>query len=344
MNAEPNRLSEHRADTIRLVDRFGRVATSLRMSVTDRCNIRCFYCMPEHNAQFVPRASLLQFEELARIARLLVERCGVRDIRLTGGEPLVRRELYRLVAMLTKIDGLEDLALTTNGILLAEQADELRQAGLRRINVSLDTLDEAKFQTISRRSGLDRVVAGIDAAIAVGFDSIKLNALAIRGITESEIKRLIEFAMARGVEIRFIEFMPLDADRQWTGDAVLSGDELCRIVASHFGRLREVPRADSAAPAESFELESGHRIGIIRSVTVPFCQACNRLRLTADGGLRNCLFASEETPLRAAMRAGASDDELIELARACVGGKRAAHGIDQAGFSPPERAMYSIGG
>ncbi len=344
MSTLPNLPSSTPANSAGLVDRFGRVATSLRMSVTDRCNIRCFYCMPEHDAQFVPRSSLLQFEELARLARLLVQRCGIRDIRLTGGEPLVRRELHRLVEMLTSIAGLDDLALTTNGIMLAEQASELRLAGLRRINVSLDTLDEKTFQTISRRPGLERVIQGIDAAVAAGFDSIKLNALAIRGITESEITRLIEFAIQRDVEMRFIEFMPLDADRHWTDDAVLSGDELKGIIETRFGPLVDIPRADPAAPAESFELAGGHRIGIIRSVTVPFCSACNRLRLTADGAIRNCLFATEETPLRDAMRGGACDDDLIELVRLSVLGKRAAHGIDGDGFSPPKRPMYSIGG
>ncbi len=332
------------SELIPLVDRFGRVATSLRLSVTDRCNIRCFYCMPELDAKFAPRSSLLQFEEMARIASLLVRRCGVRDIRLTGGEPLVRKELHLLIEMLSEIPGLDDLALTTNGVLLAEQAERLRQAGLKRLNVSLDTLSEATFQKISRREGLDRVIAGIDAAIAVGFESIKLNSLAIRGMTESEIVSLVEFSIRRGVELRFIEFMPLDADKKWTDGAVLSGEELKRILEASFGELKSIPRADPAQPSESFEISGGHRVGIIRSVTVPFCQSCNRLRLTADGSLRNCLFATEETPLRDRMRAGASDDEIVELVRQCLLNKRVAHGIDGEGFMPPERPMYSIGG
>ncbi len=327
-----------------LVDRFGRVHTSLRLSVTDRCNIRCFYCMPELNAVFVPRGHLLSFEELARLATLFVQQCGIRDIRVTGGEPLVRRDLNRLIQMLAAIDGLDDLSLTTNGILLAEHAGRLRDAGLKRVNVSLDTLDEATFLKISRRSGLQQVIDGIDQAIRVGFESIKLNALAIRGITEGEVVSLIMFAAKRGIELRFIEFMPLDADRQWKDDAVLSGDSLRAIIERELGALVEVPRMDPAQPAESFELASGQRVGIIRSVTEPFCDACNRLRVTADGSVRNCLFATDETPLRDAIRSGASDETIVSRVQACVAEKRASHGIDSAGFSPPQRPMYAIGG
>ncbi len=328
---------------IRLIDRFGRLHTSVRLSVTDRCNIRCFYCMPEVDAEFVDKSRLLSFEEIERLARLLVQRCGVQDIRLTGGEPLVRRQLHRLVALLVRIEGLSDLSLTTNGILLANQAPALREAGLRRINISLDTLDEEVFQRISRRRGLENTIAGIDRAIECGFDSIKLNALAIRGITEKEVCRLVEFALDRQVTIRFIEFMPLDADRAWRTEDVLDGDSLLSIIEQRFGQLVPVARDDPSQPAEEFRIGEG-RVGIIRSVTAPFCGQCNRLRVTADGSVRNCLFAKSETPLRELIRGGASDDELIAQIQECVAGKSAAHGIDQEGFEPPERPMYAIGG
>ena len=326
-----------------LIDRFGRVHDSLRLSVTDRCNIRCFYCMPEQDAQFAPRDWLLTFEEITRLTRLLVERCGIKDVRITGGEPLVRKELDSLIGMLAEI-GLGDLSLTSNGILLAEQAALLRQAGLRRINISLDTLDPTQFRKITRRDGLERTIEGIDAAIACGFESIKLNTLAIRNITEPEVIRLLEFALERGVELRFIEFMPLDTDRAWRREQVLTGDDLLRIVEARFGPVNPLGRRDAAQPAESFSLGRDGRFGIIRSVTRPFCGNCNRLRITADGSLRNCLFARTELPLRDRLRSGASDDEIVADVVRCVAAKAAAHGIDDADFSPPDRPMYAIGG
>ena len=253
-----------------LVDRFGRVHDSIRLSVTDRCNIRCFYCMPETDAHFMPRDWLLTFEELHRLADLLVRRTGVRDIRLTGGEPLVRKELTTLIKMLSGIDGIEDLSMTTNGLLLADHAAELRAAGLRRVNVSLDTLDEASFKKISRRSGVDKVIAGIDAAIEAGFDAVKLNTIAIRSITEPEVISLVKFASRRNVPLRFIEFMPLDTDKAWQSDDVLTGDELLSMIQDTFGELTELSRPHPSQPAEDFELPDGGRIGIIRSVTAPF--------------------------------------------------------------------------
>ena len=326
-----------------LVDSYGRVHRSVRLSVTDRCNIRCFYCMPESGAEFAPRDQLLTFEELHRVASLLVTRMGIRRIRITGGEPLVRRDLPKLIGMLASIRGLDDLSLTTNGILLADQAEELRRSGLRRLNVSLDTLDEATFQRISRRKGLDLVIAGIDAAIDAGFDSLKLNALAIAGVGEAEVTRLVEFAVSRGVTIRFIEFMPLDTDRDWTSSKVLTGDRILKILSDHFGDIEHLGRSDSAQPAEEFEIGKA-TVGIIRSVTKPFCSACDRLRITADGAVRNCLFATSETPLREMMRGGASDEEVALKIKSCVAAKKASHGIDDNSFSPPERPMYSIGG
>ncbi len=327
-----------------LLDRFGRVHDSVRLSVTDRCNLRCFYCMPETNAEFVARDRLLSFEEIVRLVRLLVLRGGVKSVRLTGGEPLVRRQLDGLVAMLAGIPGLDDLSLTTNGLLLADQAKSLREAGLQRVNVSLDTLDEDVFRKITRRDGLKKTIAGIDAAIACGFDSVKLNALALRGISEDEVVRLIKFTTERGVTMRFIEFMPLDGDRAWQKEDVLSGNTLLQIIADHFGSVSDPSRRNHSQPAEDFSIPGGGSVGIIRSVTEPFCSACNRLRITADGSIRNCLFARDEVPLRNLMRSGASDDELLAAIRRCLIGKKASHGIDSEGFSPPERPMYAIGG
>ena len=326
-----------------LVDRFGRTHTSVRLSVTDRCNIRCFYCMPEVDAQFVPRERLLSFEELERLARLLVRRAGVTDLRITGGEPLVRRELPVLIKKLASIEGLEDLSLTTNGILLADQAQALRDAGLKRLNISLDTLDEEIFRKIARRDGLAKTISGIDAAISCGFESVKLNALAIKGISEPEVTRLVEFALERKVMLRFIEFMPLDTDRKWQHESVLSGDKLLSIIRDHFGDVRELGRPLPSQPAEDFAVAGG-RVGIIRSVTQPFCGACNRLRITADGAVRNCLFSQTETPLRDKLRLGATDDELLQEIRRCVLSKAAEHGINEAGFRAPDRPMYAIGG
>jgi cyclic pyranopterin phosphate synthase len=328
---------------ISLVDRFGRVHTSVRLSVTDRCNIRCFYCMPETDAEFMPRDQLLSFEEIERLAGLLVRRAGVSDLRITGGEPLVRRQLHRLIERLAAIDGLQDLSLTTNGILLAEQAEDLHRAGLQRLNISLDTLDEDVFRRIARREGLARTIAGIDAAIACGFASVKLNTLAIRGITEHEVVRLVEFALQRNVMLRFIEFMPLDSDRAWQHERVLSGDVLLSLIREHFGEVAERERPDPSQPAEEFSVQGG-RIGIIRSVTAPFCASCNRIRITADGAIRNCLFAQSETLIRDLMRGGASDDELLREVLHCLQGKAAAHGINKPGFLPPERPMHAIGG
>lgn len=327
-----------------LVDSFGRKHDSLRLSVTDRCNIRCFYCMPETGAEFAPREKLLTFEEIFQLAELFVRRGGVRDLRLTGGEPLVRRQLDRLISMLAGIDGLEDLSMTTNGMLLAEQAKSLRDAGLKRINISLDTLDEEVFRKITRREGLEKTIEGIDAAIDCGFESVKLNTLAIRGVTESEVIRLVRFAIDRKVTLRFIEFMPLDTDRAWRRDNVLTGDTLLEMIEQEFGLDKSGRRGHPSEPAETFTIGEGAEVGIIRSVTAPFCGACNRLRLTADGAVRNCLFSSDEVPLRDLLRGGADEETLVAEIRRCVASKAAAHGINDDGFQPPERPMYAIGG
>ena len=326
-----------------LIDSFGRVHTSLRLSVTDRCNIRCFYCMPEKGAEFVPKDNILSFEEIHRLARLLVQQGGVTDIRITGGEPLVRQQIPRLIEMLAEIESLEDLSLTTNGMLLAEQAQSLRHAGLKRLNISLDTLNATTFKKITRREGLEKTLQGIDAAIKCGFESVKLNTLAIKGVTEPEVTRLVRYALDRNVMLRFIEFMPLDADRAWQQDQVFTGDQLLSILQNEFGSVEAISRPDPSQPAEEFQVEQG-RIGIIRSVTAPFCGACNRIRITADGAVRNCLFSASETPLRGLIRAGASDEELLSSIRSCLAQKAKAHGINEDGFQPPDRPMYAIGG
>lgn len=327
-----------------LVDRFGRAHTDLRISVTDRCNIRCFYCMPADAVRFLPRAEILSFEEIAKFTRV-VARLGVTKVRLTGGEPLVRGELPRLVNMLVRIPGIEDLALTTNGILLAEQAASLRAAGLRRLNISLDALDREKFRAITRRDQFDHVLEGIFTAQRVGFDKIKLNAVAVRGLTESEIVPLAQFARRHDLEVRFIEYMPLDADGQWQRDQVLSGDEIREQLEREIGPLVPLAAPDPSQPAVDYRFaDGGGRVGFINPVTHGFCHLCNRLRLTAEGKVRNCLFSTVEWDARALLRGGAGDEALARLVRDSVLAKRAAHGIDTDAFVKPERAMFQIGG
>jgi cyclic pyranopterin phosphate synthase len=327
-----------------LRDGFGRVHTNLRISVTDRCNIRCFYCMPEEIVRFRPQAEILTFEEIERFTRVAVQ-LGITKLRLTGGEPLVRRGLPELVSRLAALPGVEDLALTTNGILLREQAPDLKRAGLHRLNISLDALTESVFEQIARRPGLDKVLDGIGAAIEAGFDRIRLNAVSIRGITESEIVPLAQFARQHGLELRFIEYMPLDADGRWRHDDVLSGDEVLAIIDDQVGRLDPTTDQDPSQPASDHEYrDGGGRVGFINSVTHPFCGACDRLRLTAEGQIRNCLFSTVEWDARHIMRSGGSDEQLAELLLACVTAKKAGHGIDSPDFVRPERAMYQIGG
>jgi GTP 3',8-cyclase len=331
-------------DNSQLVDQLGRAHHSLRISVTDRCNIRCFYCMPNENVRFKPRDEILSFEEIVRFARV-VSQLGVRRLRLTGGEPLVRSGLPQLVEQLAKLPLVEDLALTTNGILLADQAAALRRAGLRRINISLDTLSEDVFQQITRREGLDRVLAGIAAAQDVGFESIRLNAIAIRGLTENEIIPLARFARDHGLELRFIEYMPLDAEHHWQAADVLDGNTIRRILESEFGSLLPVEPPHPSQPAVDFEFADGRgRIGLIHPVSQPFCQSCDRLRLTAEGQVRNCLFSTVEWDARMLLRGNGTDDEIAQLVRDCVWAKAPAHGIGSDEFVRPERAMYQIGG
>ncbi len=327
-----------------LVDRLGRTHHSLRISVTDRCNIRCFYCMPDENIRFKPRHEILSFEEITRFVRV-ASQMGVRRLRLTGGEPLVRADLPQLVEQLSRLPEIEDLALTTNGILLAEQAVALRQAGLKRLNVSLDTLSEATFLKISRRTGLDRVLAGIAAAQEAGFESVRLNAIAIRSLTENEIVPLARFARERGLELRFIEYMPLDAEEHWQAADVLDGATIRRTLEAKFGPLEPVAPPHPSQPATDFVFaDGGGRIGLIQPVSQPFCGGCDRLRLTAEGQVRNCLFSTKEWDARRLLREGGSNDEIAELVRDCVWAKAPAHGIGSDEFVRPERAMYQIGG
>lgn len=327
-----------------LSDTYGRRHSSLRVSVTDRCNIRCFYCMPLVDVQFRPRHELLTFEEITRVVRVAAG-CGIRSVRLTGGEPLLRTSLEKLVSMLKRLDGIHDLALTTNGMLLADHAQALHDAGLDRLNVSLDTLNEQTFKKIARREGLARVLEGLVVARSVGFHRVRLNALNIRDLPETEMLDLVKFARQQRFELRFIEFMPLDAEQAWNRESVLSGAEVRRRIEAEFGQLLPVDRDDISQPAVDFQFADGQgRIGFINPVTEPFCGNCNRLRLTAEGQFRNCLFSTEEWDVRALLRSDASDDQVKELLAECVRAKQPGHLIDQAEFERPARAMYQIGG
>lgn len=328
-----------------LIDTFGRVHTNLRISVTDRCNIRCFYCMPAENVEFMDRKDLLTFEEIERFVRISVP-MGLTKIRLTGGEPLVRRDLHVLVRMLAAIPQIQDIGLTTNGILLAEQAQDLWDAGLRRINVSLDALDPVKFKEITRRDGYEKVLEGIEAAQRVGFDPVKINAVSIRGMTEDEIVPLGHFARKTGVELRFIEFMPLDADNAWEREKVLFAHEIIEKLSQEICPMVPCSDQDPHAPATEFQFEDGigGRIGMIASVSQPFCMNCDRFRITADGKLRNCLFSLEETDVRAMLRGGTDDAEIAAAIRASIAAKKEGHEINTARYIQPDRPMYSIGG
>jgi cyclic pyranopterin phosphate synthase len=325
-----------------LIDSFGRLHNNLRISVTDRCNLRCTYCMPEE-VVFMDRAELLSFEEIARFVRVGVT-LGIDKIRLTGGEPLMRRELPRLVRMLDGIGGLRDLGLTTNGILLTGQARDLYEAGLRRINISLDTLNPDRFRQLARRQGLEQVLEGIETARQVGFQPIKINAVSMRGITENEVVPLARFARERGLEMRFIEYMPIGAD-QWERDKVYFAQEILQQLEREFGPVLPCEDQDLRAPAQEFRYaDGGGRVGIIASISRPFCMSCNRIRLTADGKLRNCLFALTEMDIKSLLRGGAADDAIAAAIRENVAGKWEGHEINTARFIKPLRTMHAIGG
>jgi GTP 3',8-cyclase len=329
--------------TPHLIDQFGRRHTNLRVSVTDRCNLRCTYCMPEE-VVFRDRSELLTFEEMARFVAVAAA-LGVDKVRLTGGEPLVRKDLHRLVRMLVAVPGLTDLALTTNGILLAEQAAALHAAGLRRLNVSLDTLDPVRFRELSRRDGLDRVLAGLDEATRVGFTRIKVNAVALHGVTELDAVPLARFCRERGYELRFIESMPIGAD-PWDRSRALLADELLALLGREVAPLTPAAGADPHAPAAGYVYaDGGGTVGVIASVSRPFCAACNRLRLTADGKVRNCLFALDEADAKPLLRRPDPDDAaLADLLRRVVWAKWEGHEINTARFVKPDRTMHAIGG
>ena len=337
-----------------LVDPFGRTIRDLRISVTDRCNFRCTYCMPEEGMQWVPRSEVLTFEEIERLSRIFVERFEVDGLRLTGGEPTVRAHLPVLVSKLAQLrvpadsssplaGHKPDLSITTNGATFRLVADELRQAGLDRVNISLDTLDRDKFQRITRRDELERVLDGIEAAKEAGFAPVKINAVVERGVNDDEVLDLARFGRERGVEVRFIEFMPLDATGHWMHDKVVSQGEIVARIHEVFP-LEQVP-ARGAAPADRWRyVDGGGLVGVIPTVTKPFCGDCDRVRLTADGQFRTCLFATNEFDLRALMRAGASDDDIAMEIQRAVGTKWAGHQINQVSFVRPKRSMSQIGG
>jgi cyclic pyranopterin phosphate synthase len=327
-----------------LVDTHGRLHDNLRISVTDRCNIRCFYCMPEHDVEFVKRSEILDFEEIERFVRIAVA-LGIVKLRVTGGEPLVRRDLPKLIRRLTAIPGIRDLALTTNGVLLPGLAEPLYEAGLRRINVHLDTLDRERFIQITRRDELGKILAGLDLCKRLGYSKIKLNAVAVKNLVEPDIVPLARYARENGFEVRYIEFMPLDAQNLWDRGKVLLADEIIDTLSREIAPLTPVPDPDPRAPASEYDFADGiGRVGFIASVSRPFCLNCNRIRLTADGKLRYCLFAIEEDDVKRLMRSGASDEEIAALIRRNLAGKWEGHEINSAKFVPPPRPMYSIGG
>ncbi|WP_084958274.1 GTP 3',8-cyclase MoaA [Thermoactinospora rubra] len=327
-----------------LRDSFGRVATDLRVSLTDKCNLRCTYCMPPEGLDWLPTAQVLTADEIVRLVRIGVEMLGITEVRYTGGEPLVRRELVEIVQRTAALRPRPQISLTTNGIGLARLAEPLRAAGLDRVNVSLDTLDREHFKRLTHRDRFDDVIAGLRAAHEAGLRPIKVNTVLMRGINEDEAVSLLRFCLEQGYELRFIEQMPLDAQHGWSRAAMVTADEILAKLSAAFDLTPDQEERGSA-PAERFLVDGGPaRVGVIGSVTRPFCGSCDRVRLTADGQVRNCLFAREESDLRGPMRAGASDEELAERWRAAVRGKRAGHGIDDPSFLQPSRPMSAIGG
>jgi cyclic pyranopterin phosphate synthase len=329
---------------VQLVDPYDRTVRDLRISITDRCNFRCTYCMPSEGMEWLPRAELLTYEEITRVARICVERFGFESIRLTGGEPTVRAHLPVLIGRLAGLG--VDLAMTTNGSTLDHQAAALVQAGLRRINISLDSLRADRFAAITGRDALEPVLAGIEAAVEVGLSPVKLNCVVVRGVNDDEILDFAAFGRAKGVEVRFIEWMPLDGGEQWSRAQVVPAGEIIEAVSGEWPLVSTDGRAaDPASPAESYRYADGQgSVGVIASVTRSFCSTCDRIRLTSDGQLRNCLFAVRETDLRPILRDGGTDDDLAAAIEAEVGRKWAGHSIGQVHFIRPARSMSQIGG
>ena len=323
----------------RLIDRFGREHRDLRVSLTDRCSLRCTYCMPAEGLPWLPAPELLTTAEMVRLVRLLVD-LGITEVRLTGGEPLLRPDV---VAVVDALAAVTEVSVTTNALVLGRLAVPLRAAGLRRVNISIDTLRRDRFRAMTRRDRLDDVLAGIDAAVAAGLHPVKLNTVLMRGVNDDEAVDLLRFALDRGVHLRFIEQMPLDAQHSWRREEMVTAEEILAALASDF--ILEPLDGRGSAPAEKFSVNGGPQtVGVIGSVTRPFCGACDRLRLTADGQLRTCLFATSETDLRTPLRAGVPDSELAELVLTAVLGKQPGHGIDDPTFLQPPRPMSAIGG
>ena len=327
-----------------LRDTFGRIADDLRISVTDRCNFRCIYCMPAAGLPWIARDEVLSFEEITRVTRILVSDCGVRTIRLTGGEPLVRKGIEQLTAMIAGLDEGLDIAMTTNGILLKEKAAALKSAGLSRLNISLDTLRRDRFRDLARRDALERVLDGIRAAREAGFTKIKLNVVVMRGVNDDEVLDFARLARQEGHEVRFIEFMPLDADNIWSPESVVASREIIDAIDREFPV--EPVHDQRPAPATRFRFRDGSPggIGVIPSVSDAFCKVCNRIRLTAEGRLRTCLFSLQEHDVKSLLRNGGSDDEIREFVRAAVWQKEEGHKIGQADFVKPGKTMSQIGG
>ncbi len=327
-----------------LVDSFGRVARDLRVSLTDRCNLRCTYCMPGEGLAWIPGPELLTDVELIRLVRVAVERLGITSIRLTGGEPLLRPAIAAIVGELAALRPRPELSLTTNGIGLERMAADLSRQGLDRINVSLDTLDRYRFQQLARRDRLDDVLRGLKAAAAQGLAPVKVNTVLIRGVNDDEACGLLRFCLAHGYELRFIEQMPLDPMHGWSRDVMVTADEVLAMLSSEWTLTADpVPRG--SAPAQTWLIDGGPaRVGIIASITRPFCGDCDRTRLTADGQIRMCLFARKESDLRGLLRSGASDQELADAWIVAAMGKKAGHGVNDPSFLQPTRPMSAIGG
>ena len=328
-----------------LADSYGRIATDLRVSLTDRCNLRCAYCMPAEGLDWLPRPTLLTDDEVVRLARIGVELLGITEIRFTGGEPLLRRGLPDIVARTAALRPRPEISLTTNGIGLDRLATPLRAAGLDRVNVSLDTLRPAVFHALTKRDRHGDVLAGLTAAAAAGLTPVKVNTVLMRGLNDDEAVSLLRFCLERAYQLRFIEQMPLDAQHEWRRDNMVTATEILDALSAEFSLTPDASTVRGSAPAETFLVDGGPaRVGVIGSVTRPFCGACDRVRLTADGQIRNCLFARDESNLRDPMRAGASDEELAALWRQAVAGKLPGHGINEPGFLQPARPMSAIGG
>lgn len=328
-----------------LVDSFGRVATDLRVSLTDRCNLRCTYCMPADGLDWLPSPTLLTDDEIVRLVRIAVERLGVTEVRFTGGEPLIRRGLIGIVEQAAALSPRPRLSVTTNALGLARLAAPLRAAGLDRVNVSLDTLQADRFVALARRDRLADVIEGLAAAEAAGMRPVKVNAVLMRGVNDDEAPQLLRWCLDRGYELRFIEQMPLDAQHGWRRDTMVTAAEILQELREHFDLEPEDGDVRGSAPAETWLVNGGpERVGVIASVTRPFCGACDRVRLTADGQVRTCLFAREESDLRSPLRSGASDAEIAQRWEVAMWGKKPGHGIDDPGFLQPARPMSAIGG